>query len=434
MDSFVIEGGHPLEGTILPAGNKNEALGVLPAALLTDEPVVLDNVPQIGDVQTLLEILTDVGVEIERLEEHKIVLRASKITKTELHPELCHRIRGSMVLAGPMLARTGEVRLPRPGGDRIGRRRVDTHVMALEALGARTDTSTGLSARLSQHYVMRTKRGLEGGDILLDEASVTATESTLMAASMARGTTILRNAASEPHVQQLCRMLNRMGARISGIGSNVLTIEGVEKLHGTEHTIQADYMEVGSFIGLAAVTGSEILIQHATPENMRMALMVFERLGVHVEIRGDDLWVPREQPLRIVPDLHGAIPQIYDAPWPGFSADLMSIALVVATQAEGTILLFEKMFEGRMFFVDRLIGMGAAIVLCDPQRAVVVGPSRLYGDELVSPDIRAGMALLIAAMCAQGTSVIHNIRQIDRGYERIDERLRALGAEIERAK
>ena len=425
MDSFVIEGGHPLEGTILPAGNKNEALGVLPAALLTDEPVVLENVPQIGDVQTLLEILADLGVEIEWLGKHKIVLRASKITKTELHPELCHRIRGSMVLAGPMLARTGEVRLPRPGGDRIGRRRVDTHVMALEALGAQTE--------LSRHYVMRTKRGLEGDDILLDEASVTATESTLMAASMARGTTILRNAASEPHIQQLCRMLNRMGARISGIGSNVLTIEGVEKLHGTEHTIQADYMEVGSFIGLAAVTGSEIRIQHATPQNMRMALMVFERLGVHVEIRGDDLWVPREQRLRIVPDLHGAIPQIYDAPWPGFSADLMSIALVVATQAEGTVLLFEKMFEGRMFFVDRLIGMGAAIVLCDPQRAVVVGPSKLYGDELVSPDIRAGMAILIAAMCAQGTSVIHNIRQIDRGYERIDERLRALGAEIERA-
>ncbi len=425
MERFIIEGGQPLAGTIRPAGNKNEALGVLPAALLTDEPVVVDNVPQIGDVLTLLEILSDLGVEIERLGEHKIVLDASGISKTELQPDLCHRIRGSMVLAGPMLARLGEVRLPRPGGDRIGRRRVDTHVMALEALGAQTE--------LSRHYVMRTKQGLKGNDILLDEASVTATESTLMAAATARGTTILRNAASEPHVQQLGWMLNRMGARISGIGSNVLTIEGVEKLHGTEHTIQADYMEVGSFIGLAAVTGSAVRIQQATPENMRMALMVFERMGVHVEIQGGDLWVPGEQHLRINPDLHGAIPQIYDAPWPGFSADLMSIALVVATQAEGTVLLFEKMFEGRMFFVDRLIGMGAAIVLCDPHRAVVVGPSTLYGDELISPDIRAGMALLIAAMCAKGTSVIHNIRQIDRGYERIDERLRALGAKIERA-
>ncbi|MCK5381704.1 MAG: UDP-N-acetylglucosamine 1-carboxyvinyltransferase, partial [Candidatus Latescibacteria bacterium] len=416
MERFIIEGGQPLAGTIRPAGNKNEALGVLPAVLLTDEPVVLDNVPQIGDVLTLLEILSDLGVEIERLGEHKIVLDASGISKTELQPDLCHRIRGSMVLAGPMLARLGEVRLPRPGGDRIGRRRVDTHVMALEALGAQTE--------LSRHYVMRAKQGLKGNDILLDEASVTATESTLMAAATAQGTTILRNAASEPHVQQLGGMLNRMGARISGIGSNVLTIEGVEKLHGTQHTIQADYMEVGSFIGLAAVTGSEIRIEQATPQNMRMALMVFERLGIHVEIQGDDLWVPGEQELRINPDLHGAIPQIYDAPWPGFPADLMSIALVVATQAEGTVLLFEKMFEGRMFFVDRLIGMGAAIVLCDPHRAVVVGPSTLYGDELISPDIRAGMALLIAAMCAKGTSVIHNIRQIDRGYERIDERLR----------
>ena len=425
MERFIIEGGQPLAGTIRPAGNKNEALGVLPAVLLTDEPVVLDNVPQIGDVLTLLEILSDLGVEIERLGEHKIVLDASGISKTELQPDLCHRIRGSMVLAGPMLARLGEVRLPRPGGDRIGRRRVDTHVMALEALGAQTE--------LSRHYVMRAKQGLKGNDILLDEASVTATESTLMAAATAQGTTILRNAASEPHVQQLGGMLNRMGARISGIGSNVLTIEGVEKLHGTQHTIQADYMEVGSFIGLAAVTGSEIRIEQATPQNMRMALMVFERLGIHVEIQGDDLWVPGEQELRINPDLHGAIPQIYDAPWPGFPADLMSIALVVATQAEGTVLLFEKMFEGRMFFVDRLIGMGAAIVLCDPHRAVVVGPSTLYGDELISPDIRAGMALLIAAMCAEGTSVIHNIRQIDRGYERIDERLRTLGAKIERA-
>ena len=426
MERLIIEGGQPLAGTIRPAGNKNEALGVLPAVLLTDEPVVLENVPQIGDVLTLLEILSDLGIEIERQGEHKIVLSAAKITKTELQPDLCHRIRGSMVLAGPMLARLGEVRLPRPGGDRIGRRRVDTHVMALEALGAQTE--------LSRHYIMRTKPGgLRGSDILLDEASVTATESTLMAAATARGTTILRNAASEPHVQQLCRMLNRMGARISGIGSNVLTIEGVEELHGTQHTIQADYMEVGSFIGLAAVTGSAIRICQATPENMRMALMVFERLGIHVEIQGDDLWVPGEQQLRINPDLHGAIPQIYDAPWPGFPADLMSIALVVATQAEGTVLLFEKMFEGRMFFVDRLIGMGAAIVLCDPHRAVVVGPSTLYGDELISPDIRAGMALLIAAMCAEGTSVIHNIRQIDRGYERIDERLRALGAKIERA-
>lgn len=424
MERFTIDGGHPLEGTITPSGNKNEALAVLSAALLTDEPVVIHNVPQIGDVGTLLEILTDLGVKIEQRAEHTIALDASKIEKTELREDLCHRIRGSMVLAGPMVARWGEIRLPRPGGDRIGRRRVDTHIMALEALGAQTE--------VGRHYFIHTRRRLAGDDMLLDEPSVTGTESAIMAASLAQGTTVIRNAASEPHVQQLCWMLNAMGAGISGIGSNVLTIEGMEKLHGTEHTIQADYMEVGSFIGMAAVTGSEILIQSAAPENLRMVLMVFRRLGVHVEIRGDDLLVPREQHLTVTPDLHGAIPQVYDQPWPAFPPDLMSIAIVIATQARGTVLFFEKMFESRLFFVDRLIEMGAKIVLCDPHRVVVEGPSTLYGEELTSPDIRAGMALVIAALCARGTSVIQNIRQIDRGYERIDERLRALGAHIER--
>ena len=424
MERFIIEGGHPLEGTITPSGNKNETLPVLSAALLTDEPVVIHNVPQIGDVNILLEILIDLGVKIEGMGAHTILLNASEVSKTELKGELCHRIRGSMALPGPMIARWGEVRLPRPGGDRIGRRRVDTHIMALEALGAK--------AEVGRDYFIHSSQRLVGNDILLDEPSVTGTESAVMAASLAQGTTIIRNAASEPHVQQLCRMLNAMGAKIHGIGSNMLTIEGVERLHGTEHTIQADYMEVGSFIGMAAVTGSEVLIQHAAPENMRMILMVFRRLGVTVEIQGDHLWVSKEQKLTIIPDLHGAIPQVYDQPWPAFPPDLMSIAIVIATQARGTVLFFEKMFESRLFFVDRLIEMGAKIVLCDPHRVVVEGPSTLYGEELTSPDIRAGMALVIAALCARGSSVIHNIRQIDRGYERIDERLRALGARIER--
>jgi UDP-N-acetylglucosamine 1-carboxyvinyltransferase len=322
-----------------------------------------------------------------------------------------------------MLARAGALHLPRPGGDVIGRRRVDTHFLALSALGADVDTDGAFCLYGKQ---------LRGADILLDEASVTATENTIMAAALAEGTTILRNAACEPHVQDLCHMLCRFGAQIEGIGSNTLTIHGVERLSGGEYTIGPDYMEVGSYIALAAVTGGELLIKNAAPEHLRMVELVFERLGVRFEARGQDVFVPAEQPLTIIPDIGGAIPSVHDAPWPGFPADLMSIAIVLASQSEGTVLIHEKMFESRLFFVDKLIWMGARIILCDPHRCVVQGPSSLHGDEVESPDIRAGMTLLIAALCAEGQSTIRNIRQIDRGYERIEEKLRRLGARIER--
>ena len=424
MDRFVVEGGYPLTGSITPAGNKNAALAVLPACLLTDEEVTIRNVPQIGDVLDMLEILSDLGVEVRKTGGHEVTLCARAMEKTELRPDLSHRIRGSLTLAGPMLARCGRVTLPYPGGDRIGRRPVDTHFLALEGLGATIEIE-------EDHYDMSAS-SLAGGDIFLDEASVTATESTVMAAVLARGTTVLRNTASEPHVQQLCRFLVSLGAQISGIGTNVLTIEGVESLTGGTCELEADYMEVGSFIGLGAVTEGEITIRNAAPEHLRMILRGFRRLGVNVEVRDQDLFVPAGQQLEVMSDVHSAIPKIDDAPWPGFPADLISIAIVVASQAEGTVLIFEKMFETRLFFVDRLISMGARIVLCDPHRVVVAGPSRLHGETLVSPDIRAGMALLIASLCAKGTSTIQNIRQIDRGYERIDERLCGLGARIER--
>ncbi|MCX7681596.1 MAG: UDP-N-acetylglucosamine 1-carboxyvinyltransferase [Anaerolineae bacterium] len=423
MEKFVIEGGVPISGSVVASGNKNAALPLLAACLLTDEPVVLRNVPDIGDVATMGEILADVGVAVERLDVNTWRIHAHQIRTSELNPRLFGAIRGSITLAGPMLARMGAVHLPRPGGDVIGRRRVDTHFLALGALGA--EVEAGRTFRL------RTQ-GLRGADILLDEASVTATENAVMAAVLARGTTIIRNAACEPHVQDLCRMLCRLGAQIEGIGSNTLTIHGVERLGGGEYTIGADYMEVGSFIALAAVTGGELLIRNAAPENLRMVKLVFERLGVHFEAQGGDVFVPAEQPLTIVPDLGGAIPSIYDAPWPGFPADLMSIAIVVASQSRGTVLIHEKMFESRLYFVDKLIWMGARIILCDPHRCVVQGPSPLHGEELESPDIRAGMALLIAALCAEGRSTISNIRQIERGYGRIDAKLRQLGARIER--
>jgi UDP-N-acetylglucosamine 1-carboxyvinyltransferase len=423
MDKFVIQGGYPISGTLFPGGNKNAALPLLAACLLTEEPVTLRNLPAIGDVVTMGELLTGVGVSIDKLDPHTWRVHARDIHTTELDPRLFGNIRGSITLAGPMLARMGMVDLPRPGGDVIGRRRVDTHFLALNMLGAEVEPDGAFRLRSDR---------LRGADILLDEASVTATENAIMAATLACGTTTIRNAACEPHVQDLCRMLCQLGARIEGIGSNTLTIHGVDRLGGGEYTISPDYMEVGSYIALAVVTGGELLIKNAAPEHLRMVGLVFERLGVAFEARGQDVFVPAEQPRVITPDIGGAIPSVYDAPWPGFPADLMSIAIVLASQSEGTVLIHEKMFESRLFFVDKLISMGARIILCDPHRCVVQGPSRLHGDELESPDIRAGMALLLAALCAEGQSSILNIRQIDRGYEQIERKLNKLGARIER--
>ena len=425
MEKFVIEGGEPLSGVVTPSGNKNAALPMLAATLLTDEKIVLRNVPRIKDVETMLGILSALGVDIEESGDHELTLQARNVTTTELDPDLCHQIRASILFAGPMLARCGCVHLPPPGGDVIGRRRVDTHLLALRALGVEIEVQGGYRMAANE---------LKGQDILLDEASVTATENAIMAACLAEGTTIIRNAASEPHVQDLARFLNGLGARISGIGTNTLTIQGVKKLGGGTWDIGSDYIEVGSLIGLAAVTGGELLIKKAMPEHLGMILLTFKRLGIEVEVRGDEVFVPAEQSLKIASDADGAIPKIDDAPWPGFPTDMMSTAVVVATQAEGTILIWEKMFEGRLYFVDKLISMGARIILCDPHRAVVVGPARLHGERLESPDIRAGMALLIAALCAEGVSEIRNVGQIDRGYERIDEKLRALGAKIERVR
>jgi UDP-N-acetylglucosamine 1-carboxyvinyltransferase len=376
-------------------------------------------------VKTMLQILAHLGVEIHQLGEREVAIQAQEVIRREIDRELSRRIRASILVSGPLLARCGGVTLPPPGGDVIGRRRVDTHLMALQALGAQIEVGA--------HYEMRTI-GLVGREIFLDEASVTATENALMAACLAKGTTVIRNAASEPHVQDLGHFLNRLGAKISGLGSNSLIVEGVDRLGGGEYEIEPDHIEVGSFLACAAVTGGELLIKNGQPDHLKMILLVFQKLGIDVEIRGNDLFVPRHETLKVVADAHGAIPKIDDAPWPGFPADLMSVAIVVATQAEGTVLFFEKLYESRMFFVDKLISMGAHLVLCDPHRVVVVGPARLHGEVMESPDIRAGMALVVAALCAEGQSVIKNIGQIDRGYERIDEKLRALGARIERVK
>jgi UDP-N-acetylglucosamine 1-carboxyvinyltransferase len=423
MERFVIQGGIPLNGTILPSGNKNAALPILAATLLTDQPVTLRNLPNIGDVQTMLALLENLGATVQRRDNNSATIQAADICSTCPDPRLFSEIRGSLTLLGPMLARTGRIEVTLPGGDRIGRRRIDTHLLALGALGAQVEQN--------DRFEMRAP-ALHGAQVWLDEASVTGTENAVMAACLARGETEIRNAASEPHVQELCHFLKSMGAQIDGIGSNVLRIQGCDRLAGSECTIGPDFMEVGSFIGLAAVTGGEILIKHAAPEHLGMIRMAFQRLGVHLETRGQDILVPAVQPLAILDDLGGAVPKIDDAPWPGFPTDLMSIALVVATQARGTVLIHEKMFDSRLYFVDRLIAMGARIIVCDPHRAVVVGPSPLHGEILHSPDIRAGMALLLAALCAEGESTIHNIHQIDRGYERIETKLQALGARIER--
>lgn len=423
-EAFEVYGGRALSGEIRPAGNKNEALPAIAAALLTDEEVVLENVPDILDVRTMLELAGQLGAEVRRLDSHTVAIRARELDTSHLDPALSARIRGSILLAAPLLTRLGEVLVPRPGGDRIGRRRVDTHLLAFATLGAQL--SEGDPLRISA------PAGLRGAELFLDEASVTGTENAMMAAVTAPGRTVVLNAAGEPHVRNLGRMLNSMGARIEGLGSNVLSIEGVPRLHGTRHRIGPDFMEVGSFIGLAAATRSALRIVDTDPGDLTMTRIVLRRLGVEYEVDGRTIVVPAEQELTTHQDWDGAIPKIDDAPWPGFPADLVSVALVVATQVNGTVLVHEKMYESRLFFVDRLIDMGARIVLCDPHRAVVAGPCRLHGSEITSPDIRAGMALLIAALCAEGRSVIGNIQQIDRGYEAIDARLRALGAAIER--
>jgi UDP-N-acetylglucosamine 1-carboxyvinyltransferase len=424
---FEIQGGQPIGGRIKPSGNKNAALPLLAASLLSDEPVTLHNVPKIRDVAAMLEILAGLGVRVEHKGSSTVVLDASSVNGKEPDFIVSQKIRASVLLAGPLLARRGHVELPPPGGDVIGRRRIDTHVLALEGLGGRFDYRP-------DRFVFKASHPLVGADLFLDEASVTATENAVMAASLAKGRTTIMNAAGEPHVQDLCRLINAMGGRIEGIGTNTLVVEGVEKLHTAEYTLGPDYIEVGSLIVLAAVTGGELVIEGARPEEHRSTKIAFHRLGIdfHASADGKDIIVPKGQKLEVQMDLGSAIPKIEDATWPGFPADLTSIAVVAATQSAGTILLHEKLFESRLFFVDRLVSMGARAILCDPHRVVITGRSALIGGDLVSPDIRAGMALLIAALCAQGKSVIHNVQQIDRGYERIDERLRALGAKIER--
>ena len=420
---YIVEGGSTLAGSIVPSGNKNAALPIIAAALLTERKITLENVPRIRDCETLVELIMSLGVSAEWTERNTLVIEAKVVQPSALDPVLCAKIRASILLAGPLLARCGGVTLPPPGGDVIGRRRVDTHFLALEQLGAMVE--------IGKDYVLSTK-GLRGADVFLDEPSVTATENALMAASIARGTTTIRNAASEPHVQDLAQFLVAMGASIEGIGTNTITIDGAQSLHGATHRIGPDHIEVGSFIGLAAVTRSELRIVSAGVEHLRSTRMGFERLGIECTVVGDDLLVAAKQSRAIHPDLGGHVPKLEDQPWPAFPADLMSIAIVTATQCDGLVLMHEKMFESRMFFVDKLIGMGARIVLCDPHRALVAGPSKLRGSTLDSPDIRAGMAMLLAALCATGTSTINNVGQIERGYERIDDRLRALGARITR--
>jgi UDP-N-acetylglucosamine 1-carboxyvinyltransferase len=422
-ESFVIEGGHPLSGRIRAAGNKNAALPILAACMLTSEPVVLHNVPRIRDVETMMALIAGLGPDVEWVGENEVRVHAADVSSHELDAELASRIRASFLLAGPLLARLGRASVPPPGGDVIGRRRLDPHIHAFAELGTEID--------IGARFELRTA-GLRGRHIFLDEASVMATENVVMAAALTPGETVIGNAACEPHIQDLCRFLVSLGAQIEGTESNVLRIHGVERLGGGEWRICPEHIEVGSFIGLAAVTGSGITIDDVEPKDLGAVLPTLERLGVHVEGDGATLRVPPNQELVIRDDLGGQIPKVEDGPWPAFPADLTSITVIVATQARGTVLIFEKMFESRLFFVDKLVSMGARIILCDPHRAVVTGPAKLYGQQMSSPDIRAGMAMLLAALCAEGTSTIGNIGEIDRGYERIDERLRSLGARIER--
>jgi UDP-N-acetylglucosamine 1-carboxyvinyltransferase len=423
MEKFIIEGRHVLKGAVTPSGSKNEVLPCIAATLLTDEPVILGNVPHIRDVLVMLEVLERQGATVEWLSPNRVRICNAGVKGHVLDADLCRKVRASILFAGPMVARMGRVILPPPGGDVIGRRRLDTHFHAFESLGATVDVSDVYDIQATE---------LVGADIFMDEASVTATENALTVAALAQGTTILRNCASEPHVCALARMLVAMGAHIDGIGTNTLRIEGVARLGGTEHEVESDYLEIGSLIGLAAVTRSELTIHKVMPANLRMIRMVFERLGVITRIEGNHLIVPGDQPMEIRPDYHNQVPKIDDAPWPAFPTDLMSVAITTATQCRGTVLFFEKMFEGRMFFIDLLQGMGAQIILCDPHRVVVVGPQTLKGTRVQSPDIRAGMAMLIAGLCAEGKTEIFNVHQIDRGYEGMDDKLRALGAQIQR--
>lgn len=420
---YIVEGGSRLRGAVRPAGNKNAALPIVCAALLTHEPVTLENVPRIRDIETLVDLVRSVGAEIAWTGANTLRIHAKNVRAGALDPMLCARIRASILLAAPLLARSGEITLAPPGGDVIGRRRLDTHFLALERLGARSVLDDRIALRADK---------LVGADVFLDEPSVTGTENALMAAVAASGTTILRNAASEPHVQDLAQFLVAIGAEIDGIGTNQLTVQGARPLKGATFAIGPDHIEVGSFIGLAAVTRSALRIEKAGVRHLPMVLMGFERLGVSCAVEGDDLVISGEQEMRIRNDLGGHVPKLEDQPWPAFPADLMSIALVVATQCEGLILIHEKMFESRLFFVDKLIGMGARIVLCDPHRALVSGPSTLRGSTVESPDIRAGMAMLLAALGARGRSIINNAGQIERGYERIADRINALGAKVER--
>jgi UDP-N-acetylglucosamine 1-carboxyvinyltransferase len=427
MEKFIIEGRHPLKGEITPAGNKNAVLPILAACLLTEKPVTLSNVPDIQDVYTMKSLLESLGANIEIIEPKKWRVQAKTIQPARLDPDLVLHIRASILLAGPMMVRGGDFSLSPPGGDVIGQRRVDTHILALKALGAEAAYD-----REKKVFHFKTPKGLKGARILLDEASVTATENAIMAAVLSKGETVISNAASEPHIQDLCHFLNLLGANIENIGSNVLHIQGVSSLGGGEFTIGPDYLEVVSYIGAAVVTRGSIRIKNAGPEHLGMIKLVFNRLGTDWEVDGKDIIVPMEQSHEIEPDLGNAIPRIGVMPWPAFPTDLMSIAIVVATQAKGSVLFHDWMYPSRMFFTDKLVNMGAKIVLCDPHRAIIQGPSPLFGENLESPDIRAGMALVLAALAAKGKSVIRNINQIDRGYEKVDEKLQALGAYIER--
>ena len=424
MEKFLIEGGVPLRGEVTPAGNKNAALPMLAATLLSEEPVILHNVPLIRDVKDMRKLLESMGADVTELSDTSWQITAKELDPAALDMELSRRIRASILLAGPVTARCGELRLPPPGGDVIGRRRLDTHFLALEALGAEVGYDRILEFKAN---------GLKGADILFDEASVTATENAVMAAVLAKGTTIIRNAASEPHVQELCHLLNTLGAKIDEIGSNTLHIEGVEKLHGGEFTIGSDYLEVISFVGAAVVTKGEIRIRNAGIKYLDMVAYVMKRLGVVWDVDGDDLLVSANQDLKVVPDYGDAIPEIKTNVWPAFPTDLISIVITIATQAAGTVMFHDWMYNGRMYFTDKLVSMGAKIILCDPYRCIVQGPAKLYGEKVDSPDIRAGMALLLAALAAEGKSTIRHISQIDRGYANVEQKLRALGAKIERA-
>lgn len=424
MEKFVIEGGVPLDGEVTPAGNKNAALPLIAACLLTDQPIILRNLPPIKDVSVMRRLIESLGAQVKDLDATSWRIHARKLRPADLDPDLCRRIRASILLAGPLSARAEEFKLPPPGGDVIGRRRLDTHILALRALG--------MDVKYDRGFSFNRTTGLMGTDFLMDEASVTATENAIMAAVTAKGKTVIRNAASEPHVQELCHFLNGLGARINEIGSNTLHIQGVHRLQGGEYTLGPDYLEVMSFVGAAAVTHGTVRVKNGGVQNLNMIAHVFERMGVRWNVDGDDLIVPAGQELIITPDLDGAIPEVKTNVWPAFPTDLISIAITVATQAQGSIMFHDWMFSGRMFFTDKLVGMGARIILCDPYRCLIQGPNQLYGENLESPDIRAGISMLIAALAAKGQSTIRNVGQIERGYHDVDGKLRALGARIER--